>query len=102
MEVLAHFITHGVRFELNPNHAVRATGVLNDALRAEIKAQKGNIVYALQWQEFEALLAVVGPAYNTPPHEYDWAREEARGDLEAALVSYRELAAQVPHMRRRG
>jgi hypothetical protein len=54
-----------------------------------------------QWQEFEALLAIVAPAYDTPAHEVEWAREAARGDLDAALVSYRELAAQVPHMRRR-
>jgi hypothetical protein len=55
---------------------------------------------AAQWQEFEALLAIVAPAYDTPSHEYAWAREAARGDLEAALVSYREMAAQIPHMRR--
>ncbi len=54
-----------------------------------------------QWQEFEALLAIVGPAYDTPAHEYEWAREAAQDDLEAALVSYREMAAQIPHMRRR-
>jgi hypothetical protein len=94
MEVLAHFRLHGVRFELNPNQALRAIGVLTEKLRTEIKAQKNSIVYALQWQEFEALLAIVAPAYNTPAHEVDWAREAARGDLEAALVSYREMAAQ--------
>jgi hypothetical protein len=57
--------------------------------------------FAAQWQEFEALLAIVAPAYDTPAHEIEWARETAQGDLEAALVSYRELAVQVPHMRRR-
>ncbi len=56
---------------------------------------------AAKWQEFEALLAIVGPAYDTPAHEYAWAREAAQDDLEAALVSYREMAAQIPHMRRR-
>jgi hypothetical protein len=44
MEVLAHFLKHGVRFALNPNDAVLATGLINDALRAEIKAQKDNII----------------------------------------------------------
>ena len=92
---MAHFLIHAVRFEFNPNHAVRPFGVLSEALMAEIKAQKGNIVYALHWQEFEALLAIVAPAYDTPEYEYDWAREAARGDLEAALVSYQEMAAQV-------
>jgi hypothetical protein len=101
MEVLAHFLKQGVRFALNPNDAVLATGIINDTLRAEIKAQKDNIIYALKWNEFESLLAVVAPAYNTPAHEYDWAREAARGDLDAALVSYRELAAQIVVMRRR-
>jgi hypothetical protein len=56
---------------------------------------------AAQWQEFEALLAIVALAHNTPAHEVEWAREAAWGDLEAALVSYREMAARVPHMRRR-
>ncbi len=54
-----------------------------------------------QWREFEALLAIVAPAYNAPPHEVEWARETAWSELEAALVSYREMAAQVPQMGRR-
>jgi protein-disulfide isomerase-like protein with CxxC motif len=66
------------------------------------KVQHTHYKEGKQWQEFEALLAIVGPAYNTPAHEFEWAREAARGDLEAALVSYREMAAQIPHMRRRG
>ena len=95
MDVLAHFSKHGVQLQLNPNQTVRATGAINDALRAEIQAQKANIIHALKWQEFEALLAIVAPAYNTPPREVDSAREGAWGDLEAALVSYREMAAQL-------
>ena len=78
---------------------MRAFGVLSGALRAEIKAQKGNIVYALQWQEFDALLAIVAPAYNRPVHAVEWEREAARGDAEAALLSYREMAAQVLNRR---
>ena len=48
-----------------------------------------------QWLEFEALLAIVAPAYNTPPHEVEWAREAARGDLEAALIAYRLMAKEI-------
>lgn len=48
-----------------------------------------------QWQELESLLAIVGPTYRTPEHEYADMRAAARGDLDCALVAYRELARQV-------
>ena len=45
-----------------------------------------------QWREFETLLAIVGPAYNTPAHEYAEIRDAARRDIQAALECYRLLA----------
>ncbi|MFM7460040.1 MAG: hypothetical protein ACKO15_04270 [Burkholderiales bacterium] len=48
-----------------------------------------------QWREFETLLAIVAPAYNTPEHEYAEIREAAAGDMAAALETYRSMAAQV-------
>ncbi len=39
MEVLAHFLTHGVRFELNPNHAV-SVGCMGSGNGAFPKAAK--------------------------------------------------------------
>lgn len=47
------------------------------------------------WREFESLLAIVGPAYRTPEHEYAEMRAAARSDLACALIAYRELARQV-------
>ena len=49
----------------------------------------------IQWREFESLLAIVGPAYRTPEHEYAEMRAAARSDLACALVAYREVARQV-------
>lgn len=46
-------------------------------------------------REFECLLAVVGPAYRTPPPQYREIRETARCDIYAALSAYREMAAQL-------
>ena len=48
-----------------------------------------------QWQEFESLLAIVGPAYRTPEHEYALIRAAARGGLADALTAYRAMAAQI-------
>ena len=48
-----------------------------------------------QWREFEVLLAILGPAYQTPAHEYSQMREAARHDLPAALICYRSLLAQI-------
>jgi len=47
------------------------------------------------WQYFEQLLAIVGPAYQTPAHEYALLRELARKDLPAATTCYRIMAAQI-------
>ena len=47
------------------------------------------------WRELENLLAIVGPAYRTPAHEYAEMREAARNDLTAALECYRIMAKQI-------
>ena len=67
---------------------------------ATIAVANGASVQDASRQEFERLLAIVGPAYRTPATEYAEMREAARGDLENALVAYRELAKQIsegPH-----
>lgn len=43
--------------------------------------------------EFERLLAIVAPAYNTPAHEYAEIRAAAAGDMAAALAAYRSMAS---------
>ena len=48
-----------------------------------------------QWREFESLLAIVAPAYNTPAHELDEIRETARNGLASALIAYRLMAKQI-------
>ena len=95
MGALEHFLTHGIRLELEAGDNVRAIGSLNESLRTAIRAQKPQIVGELQWREFEVLLAVIGPAYRTPAHEYADMREAARRDLPAALTCYRSLLAQL-------
>ena len=50
--------------------------------------------HAEQLREFESLLAIVGPAYNTPANEYADIREAARRDPSGAIATYRELAKQ--------
>ena len=94
MGAIEHFSAHGVRFELQAGDTIRAIGRLDDLLRADIKLHKANIVRELQWQEFESLLAIVGPAYRTPADEYALIREGARNDLANALIAFRELARQ--------
>ena len=48
-----------------------------------------------QWREFESLLAIVAPAYNTPAHELEEIRDTARNDLTSALIAYRVMAKQI-------
>jgi hypothetical protein len=48
-----------------------------------------------QWREFESLLAIVAPAYNTPANELDEIREAARNDLASALTAYRLMAKEI-------
>lgn len=47
------------------------------------------------WRELERLLAIVGPAHQTPEHQYAELRECAGGDLPGALTVYRDLARQI-------
>ena len=48
-----------------------------------------------KWREFEMLLAIVAPAYNTQPHELDEIQEAARNDLASALIAYRFMAKEI-------
>ena len=95
METIEHFRAHGVRFELQAGDTIRAIGRLDDPLRADIKLHKANIIHELQWREFESLLAIVGPAYRTPAHEYPLMRQAAQQEMPAALIAYREMARQI-------
>lgn len=95
MGALDMFLAKGIRFELLADNKIRAQRAIDDAIRAAIKTEKPKIINELQWREFESLLAIVAPAYNTPAHELDEIRQAARGDLVAALVSYRLMAKEV-------
>ena len=95
MGALEYFQSRGVRLELLTNDSIRTIGHLDDALRASIMAQKPALIAELQWQEFESLLAIAGPAYRTPECEYAAIRTAARGDLADALMAYREMADQI-------
>jgi hypothetical protein len=53
-----------------------------------------------KWQEFESLLAIVAPAYNTPANELDEIREAARNDLASALIAYRLMATEIRTFRK--
>lgn len=92
MGAVEQFMRRGIRLELADGDNVRAIGTLNESLRAAIKTQKAQIIGELNWREFEALLAIVAPAYNTPAHEYAEMREAARRDLPAAIHAYRDMA----------
>ena len=93
MGTLEHFQAHGVHFELQAGDSIRAIGPLDDLLRVDIRTRKQFIVNELHWREFEVLLAIVGPAHNTPKHEYAVMRECAQADLANALICYRSMAA---------
>ena len=95
MGALDAFLARGVRFELLAGAQLKAIGTLDENLRADIKATKPTIIGELQWAELETLLAIVGPAYRTPEHEYAEMRAAARGDLPGALMAYRAMAAQI-------
>lgn len=95
MGAIDQFTRRGIRLELADGDNVRAVGTLNDALRAAIKTQKPQIIDELKRQEFEALLSIVAPAYNTPAHEYAEIRETAAGDFEAALETFANMVKQI-------
>ena len=100
MGALDAFLARGVRFELLAGDQLKAIGTLDENLRADIKATKPAIIGELLWAEFETLLAIVGPAYRAPEHEYAEMRAVARGDLPDALIAYREMAAQIKDAQR--
>ena len=47
------------------------------------------------WREFESLLAIVGPAHDTPAHEYPKMRQAAANDLPAAILAFRDMADRI-------
>ena len=49
----------------------------------------------LRMDEFEVLLAIVGPAHKTPAHENAEIRAAAWRELPGALPAYKELARQI-------
>ena len=95
MGAVEQFLRRGIRLELADGDNVRAIGTLNDSLRAAIKIQKAQIIDELHWREFEALLAIVAPAYNTALHELVEIRAAAAHDLAAAISAFRIMATQI-------
>ena len=94
-ELLERAFDDGVTMSLTPTGKVKVRGdspAVNRWLHL-IRESKPDIVAALQ--EFEALLARVGPAYLTPEHEYDEIRLAAMRDLDGALRSYRLMAKEL-------
>ncbi|MBC7623528.1 MAG: hypothetical protein H7232_09100 [Aeromicrobium sp.] len=98
MGAVDQFTRRGIRLELADGDNVRAIGTLNDSLRSAIKTQKAQIIGELQRREFEALLSIVAPAYNTPAHEYAEIREAAAGDMAEAIICFRSMAKQIKGM----
>lgn len=92
MGALEDFARIGVRLEIEDAGNLRAFGQLTESARLAIKARKPELITELQRREFESLLAIVGPAYNTPAHEYPEIRQAAASDLPAAILAYRTLA----------
>lgn len=95
MGAIEQFTRRGIQLELADGDSVRAIGTLNDSLRAAIKTQKAQIIDELKRKKFEALFAIVAPAYNTPAQEYAEIWEVAASDLDAALTCFRDMARQV-------
>ncbi len=95
MGAIERFQTQGIHLELAADEHIRVTGKLDDTLRTAIKTQKPQLIHELQWREFESLLAIVAPTYNTPAHELEEIREAAESDLLAALCAYRLMARHI-------
>ena len=72
-----------------------ARGELTELTKGCRAFQKPSPAARDQWQEFESLLEIVAPAYNTQPHELDEIQEAARNDLASALIAYRFMAKEV-------
>ena len=76
--------------------AIRQPDVVGTVARiATVAIANSTTQEADQWQAFEMLLAIVGPAYKTPEDEYAQIRAMARHDLSGALICYRELLRQL-------
>ena len=94
-EILEHAFDDGVTMTLAPTGTikVRGDGVAVERWLPSIRRNKPDILAALQ--EFESLLARVGPVYRTPESEYDEIRLAAMRDLSLALQSYRFMAKEL-------
>lgn len=76
--------------------AIRQPDVVGTVARiATVAIANSTTQEADHWQEFEMLLAIVAPAYNTASHELDEIRDTARDDLSSALIAYRLMAKQI-------
>ena len=76
--------------------AIRQADVVGTVARiATVAIANSTTQEADQWREFEMLLAIVAPAYNTASHELDEIRETARNDLSSALIAYRFMAKEI-------
>jgi hypothetical protein len=99
-EIIVRAQTEGVILSLTSRGGIRAIGetvavnrwlpIIRDNKTALVSTLK--VTSAEQWREFESLLAIVGPAFNTPAHEYAEIREVAAGDPINALECFRTLA----------
>ena len=100
---LSDLIRHGVTATVaNAKAANSANGDLFEATAYSGLAKLAGLALATplsengeHWQDFESLLEIVAPAYNTPAHELDEIRETARSDLASALIAYRLMAKEV-------
>ena len=93
-EIIEHAFDDGVTMTLTPAGTIkmRGDGAAVNRWLPLIRENKPDFLAALQ--EFEALLARVGPAYLTPEHEYDEIRLAAMRDLDGAIQSYRFMAKE--------
>ena len=101
VDILKHAAAEEVVLTLSPAGAITVAGGQSDVEKwlPIIRDHKPDLVQLLreteQWREFLSLLGIVGPAYNTPAHEYAEIQNVARGDLDGALIAFREMARQV-------
>lgn len=81
----ATFATHG-RSNAPTVATVATVAVANDVKDA---------VLADPWRELEGLICIVAADNKIPDWEYPLLLETARGDFEAALECYRDMARQI-------
>jgi len=94
-EIIEGAFNDGVTLTMTPQGTVmvQGKGPALSKWAPVLKQYKPDIVAALQ--EFENLLARVGPVYRAPEHEYDEIRLAAMRDLDGALTSYRLMAKEL-------